>query len=334
LLTDAQIEARVLGIFDVIKSGANHEDALVELKADWPAPQRAARRLAGHANAARGEGILWVIGLDETHGATRLTPVDLSEWWAQVRGLFDGPAPDLRDLIVRTADGPVHALHFDVGRSPYVVRNPAYGSTGGGPIEREVPWREGTAVRTATREDLIRLLVPVLRLPEVEILSGTVVGREPYDQPTRPTESEGAEAVAKLFVWQVSLEMYVTPPQGEVVVLPVHRTHISVKLGADGVTRGVDNVRYFVPGRGMLSDRQVDSVSVETTSSEAIMHLPGRLMASGNFAHEFAEVLHSDALTIVFSVQPVHTDRVLQTEAKALLVPSEQKGDLLWAVGS
>lgn len=334
MLTDAQIEARVLDIYDVVKAGARHEDALVELKADWPPPERAARRIAGHANAARGESILWIIGLDEAQGVCTPTPLDLAGWWAQVRACFDGPAPETRDLIVRTPDGPVHALHFDVARSPYVVRNPAYGNAGGGPIEREVPWREGTAVRTATREDLIRILVPVLRLPEVEILKATVVGRESAKSRTHRMEAEDPDAVEQVFDWHVNMEMYVTPPQGELVVLPVHRTHISVKLGTDGPTHEVGNLALATPAWGTIDNRQVDSVSVETTSSEAIVHLPGRLRASGRFSREFSEVLHSDALTIVFSVQPVHTDCVLQTEAKLLLVRSEEKGALKWELPS
>ena len=38
-----------------------NEDSRVELKADWIDPQKTARRIAGHANALRGEPILWTL---------------------------------------------------------------------------------------------------------------------------------------------------------------------------------------------------------------------------------------------------------------------------------
>jgi hypothetical protein len=334
LLTNAQIEAQVLGIFDVVKSGAKYEDALVELKADWPSPERAARRIAGHANAARGGAILWIVGLDETNGVGALTAVDLADWWAQVQRCFDGPAPDLRDLVVQTPDGPIHALHFDVARSPYVVKNPTFGSAGSGPIEREVPWREGTALRTARREDLVRLLVPVLRLPEVEILDANVIGRESSDSRTSRMEADDPNTVEQMFDLYMNLEMYVTPPRDELVVLPVHRTSVTVRLGADGATCAVGNCRYATPAWGAFNDKRVDSVSVETTSSEAIVHLPGRLILNGHFVREFRDVLHSEALTIVYAVQPVHADLGLQTEVKLVLARPERDGEMKWGLAS
>ncbi len=61
----ADLEAWVLQLIELLDRGARVEDARVELKADWPEPARAARRIAGHANAAHGDPILWVIGVDE-----------------------------------------------------------------------------------------------------------------------------------------------------------------------------------------------------------------------------------------------------------------------------
>src|SRR5207237_7556722 len=102
---------------------------------------------------------------------TTAEPQDVADWWPQVRACFDGLAPALVHLAVPTADGTVVGLLFDTTRAPFVVRNPAHGATGGGPVELEVPWRDGTAVRPARREDLVRLLVPLQQLPEVELLT-------------------------------------------------------------------------------------------------------------------------------------------------------------------
>lgn len=330
MLTDAQLEARVLGIADVVHAGGRHEDGLVELKAEWLSPEKTARRLAAHANAARGEAVLWIVGLDEKRGVCDPTPVDLATWWPQVEACFDGPAPSLHSLIVRTEDGPVHALYFDVARAPFVIKNPTYGSPGGGSVEREVPWREGTRVRSATREDLIRLLVPTLRLPEIEILDAIVQGHEDSESRKRRLEAEDPSTVDEMFDWQLNVTMYVTPPHDELVVLPVHRTHAVVRLGSDGPTQEVEYVSYAAPAWGTFNDRHIDSVSVETTSSEAIVHLPGRLKVRGRFLRPLKDVLHAEALTIAFSVQPVHTDRILQVDARLLLVPSDEKGVLKW----
>jgi hypothetical protein len=59
------VEIWALAVLQRIARGGVYESALVELKADWPNPQRTARRIAGHANAARGDNILWLIGVDE-----------------------------------------------------------------------------------------------------------------------------------------------------------------------------------------------------------------------------------------------------------------------------
>jgi hypothetical protein len=50
------------------------EDDRVELKADWPDAEKAARRVAGHANASGGGSVLWIIGLDEQRGARNNLP--------------------------------------------------------------------------------------------------------------------------------------------------------------------------------------------------------------------------------------------------------------------
>ena len=48
------------------EAGIFSEDDRVELKGEWPTDiPKAARRIAGHANASGGQSVLWVIGLDE-----------------------------------------------------------------------------------------------------------------------------------------------------------------------------------------------------------------------------------------------------------------------------
>jgi len=173
-LNRQQIEAWALEIAEGVTAGTRVEDSLVELKANWPDTEKAARRIAGHANAARGESILWIIGLDESKGVCDFDDSELAEWWAKVQSCFDGLIPGLTDVVTRTPDGPIQLLYFDTSASPFVVKNPRYGTKGGGPVEREAPWRDGTRIRSATREDLIRILVPLTPLPDIEFLEGYV----------------------------------------------------------------------------------------------------------------------------------------------------------------
>ena len=54
--------------YDIIERVQKHqpiEDSRVELKSEWIDATKAARQIAGHANASHGEPILWLIGIDE-----------------------------------------------------------------------------------------------------------------------------------------------------------------------------------------------------------------------------------------------------------------------------
>jgi hypothetical protein len=54
----SEIENWTLKIIDQLKAGQQIEESRVELKTTWIDSQEAARKIAGHANAARGEEIL------------------------------------------------------------------------------------------------------------------------------------------------------------------------------------------------------------------------------------------------------------------------------------
>lgn len=165
-MKDHEIEVWALRVIDDVKNGKLSEDSRVEVKSGWLSADKAARRIAGHCNAARGEYVLWVIGVDEKKKTVvGADENELSNWWAQVQSEFDGLPPSLTDRLVYSGDKTVCALLFDTSRRPFVVKNPARGAA-----KLEVPWREGTAVRSARREDLIRVLSPLEQQPEFELL--------------------------------------------------------------------------------------------------------------------------------------------------------------------
>ena len=53
-----EIETWVLQIVERVESEQPIEDSRIELKSDWIDPAKAARQLAGHANAAHGDTLL------------------------------------------------------------------------------------------------------------------------------------------------------------------------------------------------------------------------------------------------------------------------------------
>lgn len=166
------LEARVLSIVEAVLSGSQVEDDRVELKAEWPAAEhKVARQIAGHANTAGGEPILWIVGLDEGRrclGSTSGT--EPADWWNAVRRHFAEVAPEMDLLRVPvTGGGDVLTLQFSTDRAPYVV-----GVQGGGRVEREVPWREGNSTRTAHRHEMIRALVAEAVVPTLELIGGLV----------------------------------------------------------------------------------------------------------------------------------------------------------------
>ncbi|MFZ2874492.1 MAG: hypothetical protein WAZ94_08410 [Phycisphaerales bacterium] len=170
-MTPQQFELKVLEAVDRVLSGVRTEDSFWELKREWPpTAERTARRIAAHANSARGGMIAWIIGLDEKDRAVIGTePPEFATWWQQLQSHFEGGAPKLvHHCASGVQDKTVVGLLFDCREAPYVVWNPKRNE--GSEIELEVPWREGTRTRTARRADLLRILVPAASMPEITLL--------------------------------------------------------------------------------------------------------------------------------------------------------------------
>jgi hypothetical protein len=234
------IEGRVLDLVERVVSGARIEDFRVECKAVWPEAARAARQAAGHANAARGEPILWIVGLDEdAHQVTGASDVELADWWAQVTAIMDeGITPGLTPLVVPVGTGrSIVALYMTTERAPYLVKR----QDQQGPFEREVPWRDGNRTRSAHRRELLRLLLAAVAPPE-----GTVVNSElravhqPAAAATLSTPAQ-RERIELEFWGNVFFGPPGGPPGGPAVVLPAHLMAGQVEVAGD--QPGVDPLR-------------------------------------------------------------------------------------------
>jgi hypothetical protein len=161
-----QLESLVLSVIDRARTGQPIEDDRFEFKQEWPDPSRA-RQLAGLANRANGDYVIYILGADESGTIFALDAVDPADWWAQVSSKFDGVAPELvNHLNVPIGENEsVTALHFATDRAPYVIK---VGS--GGSPEREVPIRDGTRTRSARRDELLRMLGPQAVVPSAVLL--------------------------------------------------------------------------------------------------------------------------------------------------------------------
>jgi hypothetical protein len=223
-VTPQQIEAWVLAVVERVTSGLRAEDDRVECKADWISPESAARRIAGHANAARGATILWIIGLDEDgHKVSGTTDADLATWWPQVERCFDQDVwPQMRTIHVPVDSGTaVVALVFETDRAPYVVK-----TDGQGRVHREVPFRAATGLRTAHRRELLQMVVPATSVPEFEIIQAAV------RSDLRVMTGSGANAPSSSI--QVSCQGRAFFDSAERSMLPRHRSSAEVHFESAG----------------------------------------------------------------------------------------------------
>jgi hypothetical protein len=216
-ITPARLEARVLELVDDVRLGKRIEDDLVECKSEWPDINKA-RQLAASANSARGNPILWLIGLDEDSG--KLVPVDRTdpaEWWSRISARFDQEvSPTLtQHLRVPIGDSDsVIGLLFDTDRAPYVVKT----KEGGSP-EREVPVRDGTRTRSARRDELIRMLVPAAVAPPLVLLSAEVACN--WQAAVQPQQGRHVGRAEHMAIFG-DVSVYLEHTRGDVIVIPVH----------------------------------------------------------------------------------------------------------------
>ncbi len=265
----SDLENRVRQIISVAKMGQPIEDTLVELKSEWSKDSlKAARRLAAHANAAHGEPIMWIFGVGEK--AKTITGVDdleMANWIQSVGKYFDGLAPALITHVnIHIEEKTVTALYFETSRSaPFVIKNAQ---------DFEVPWREGTRTRPANREDLLSILVPILKTPDVEIRSAElnfVVWRGQH------TTSYGKQS-EESHAWTIKANLYIEPKRPGRIFIPHKNCHAQFKV-SDYSMRAVMPVKFKPIGESLTvrcsaTELIVDGPGSVTLESEGILPIP------------------------------------------------------------
>ncbi len=324
-----EISAWALNIIERVEKGQPFEDSVVELKSEWPKdPAEAARQIAGQANAARGAPILWLIGVHQRKGVVGVLYEELSTWWPQVRALFDEQlAPAMQDVNVPLSGKTVVALLFETDYAPFVVKNPLYNKPGEKTwIKFEVPWRVGTSTWSATRADLLRLLVPRQRLPDVEVLSGELRVQR---QETSPEVN---------WLWNLEMGLYITPSTKELVCIPFHRCAVALEI--EGMQLSFDKVR-LTPPYTWGPDAVPLSRTIEGTEREVLVHAPGELKLHAGTAMPADErttmlliteiVPHRHAAQISVRLQPTHTDLFVPVNASLQFTPEViDSGAIKW----
>lgn len=307
-----EIERWAHAVIERVRAARPNEDALVELKRDWPNPHEMARRLAGHANAARGDTILWLLGVDPSGSVPGVSHQELANWWPQVRARFDeGVAPDPHDVNFAVDDVTVTAITFDTDRAPYVVTAPQQQ----GNIQREVPWREGTAIRTARRQDLMRLLVPLRRMPEAEIIY--------WEVRARPRNAKAAGCV----LWTSELWLFLAPIERPTFLAP-HRSTIRLSF-ADGSPLRTDRL----PFRSIGEHGQY--VELDRTGG---VTLNSPVEIRSEFAFEaprstrpFGALLAEAVLSVVGSDRPMTLAATLTLDDEESVVARDPDDEVAWS---
>jgi hypothetical protein len=229
-----EIESWALNVIDRARLRQPVEDSRVELKAQWPTDhKKAARRIAAHANSAGGEPILWIIGIDEGKGQVLGAAVsEFASWYSKVRAEFDELAPEPLSLNIPVNAVTVTALFFETDAAPFVIKN-----SEGGAVQREVPWREATGVRSATRAQLLRLLSPLQKVPQIEIVACNV-----------KLSSWRADNDDEYMKWTLNLALFLTQPSNQESIFPSHRSEVNFEIPAQGSWGIEGNVKFYDGG--------------------------------------------------------------------------------------
>ena len=334
----SQIESWALRVLEAIKKNPQFEDSLVELKREWIEPKKAARQIAAHANAARGEPILWLIGVDQTAGILGANDQELSSWFPQVESVFEGIAPSLQHIKISFEGKTIAALCFDTSRFPFVVRIPEFGTVKGMP-EYEVPWREGERTRSAKRNDLVSLLYPIVNPPKVELLDGEI---RFVLMATDPSSHE----------LRFNLKLYLVPLNNGPLTFPFHKCQAILSYGGNTISEKFEiamdtpkgkstkkqarqaqmlraTSNYYQADTSPQVNVSTGSEIVEATPDEVIFRGPGKIEIDGSYGILTFDKLPELNLTVTL-IEAVSDAKVL-LNCKFLKRETNDKG-LVWTL--
>jgi hypothetical protein len=132
----------------------------------------------------------------------------------------------------------------------------------GGEIQFEVPWREGTAIRSARRADLVLLLTPLIKAPKVDVLAGQIQFSSGGGVPTMSFD----------------IQAYIVPR--EQVCFPVHTCTAEILSGNIVVA---DSFRIILDSPTASFDREqkLRSIGHGNFSNELLLSVPEKISVKG-----------------------------------------------------
>ena len=273
--------------------------------ASWPGPPlAAARRLAAHANAARGQSLLWLIGV-RNGKPTGADASGLDAWLAGVTRYFDGLAPRVSAYNVPAGLGTrgravqVVALAVETERAPFVIR------LSGARASFEVPWIDPAdgAIRSAGRMELVKLLVPLNDLPGFEVLEAELTV---YHNP------HAAGSAKEVYRWTLDGSLYVMPSGDARVVIPLHRCHGGI-ASPDG--------RFQSAATDLSLTADKGSPAIRVTESAALVEGLGRIFVYGCGSTGQREMAWQEKMSVRIDLAPAGSDRAAIATADLQPVP-------------
>ena len=312
MIRPTDIEVAVIRALDRMVTGQPIEDDRIELKTDLPLAPKAARRIAGQANASRGEPVLWIIGADEkARSVPGIQQIEVSSWFNSVKSHFNEIAPELSVINVPYNGVTVVALYFTTERVPYVVANP-----GGGTVSWEVPYREATGIRSATRSNLVRLLSPLQATPTVEVLGAFVSARDKH---------KSQDGLKEYVTSQVFLALLVAQPSTASVILPLAKSDLTWHLSESS----------RVPYRDLIHFKGDKANGATVSSVAASLSGPAIIEVRGHIGVDVPSVAAAATATtkLSFSCSAPNVARPLQCEVILDPVTSGSPG-WVWGWGN
>lgn len=328
-MRSAELEIWVRDVAAAVIRGDPVEDTKVELKATWIESEKAARQLAGHANASRGEPLLWLIGVDERNNrVVGVEPLEFEHWHKQAQKWFDGYAPTLvLHLNVRFGSNTVVCLYFETEKySPYVITN----ALGGYP-EFSVPWREGTRLRAARREDLLRMLLPIIKLPSIRLATAKLNLNSVPDFSSQKQKHS----------WAFEGFVYITPADNARLVIPYADCVIWIDVhdyqaAPYRLWTNFHETNYKIPKKPITHTIKImgkdmditpppprESLTITCADTEVIVDGPGSAFIVGSgFVLRDDTLLPSGNISIIIEITPSHSERKIIIERTLIMKPA------------
>ncbi|HVI80099.1 MAG TPA: hypothetical protein VM715_18440 [Candidatus Acidoferrum sp.] len=268
-----EIELWAQRVITRLLSGGLKEDSLVELKAKWPEPRWNARQLGGHANAAKGAAILWIIGFDEQKGLVGALDTEVGDWFNQVRSEFDdGVCPALLGAVAFERNSiNLVAMAFSTERAPYVIRNPARGTDKSGPFSLETPWRDASGTRSAGRMELLSLIESTSRASSIEVLAATLFATLVFRNNHTVRASPNTPTEQRAIKWYLEAQLYFTHPSEGTITIPFHKISVTVTETTLGRVLSLDNLKFDVATRYEGNRAIADSSAITVSATQIVL---------------------------------------------------------------